>query len=320
MGHVVVSRQIAGRTLTLETGKIAKLCNGAVMATYGGTTVLATITRGKPRFENPDFLGLTVDYREKLTAAGKFPGGFKKREGPPSEKEILTMRMIDRPCRPLFPDGYYDELNLQVFVMSHDGENDSDVLAGTAASAAMAISDVPFEGPIATVRVARVHTDSGPTYVCNPTNSQMEFSDLDLVLSGHKDGLNMIEVGAAELGEKVVLDAIAFGQDNINQTLELINELVGKAGVPKVVGDLYLPPADITELVKNAAEAKMIEARKIKGKQDRNAAVDKLRDEVMAAHFAVKTTGTYEDYAASASASSSARTPSSVWKRRSRAA
>jgi polyribonucleotide nucleotidyltransferase len=297
MGHVVVSRQIAGRTLTLETGKVAKLCNGAVIATYGGTTVLATITRGKPRFENPDFLGLTVDYREKLTAAGKFPGGFKKREGPPSEKEILTMRMIDRPCRPLFPDGYYDELNLQVFVMSHDGENDSDVLAGTAASAALAISNVPFEGPIATVRVARVHTDNGPVYVCNPTNSQMEFSDLDLVLCGHKDGLNMIEVGAAELSEKAVIDAIAFGQDHISQTLELINELTAKAGVPKVVGELYLPPADITEIVRNAAEAKMIEARKIKGKHDRGDAVDKLRDEVLTIHFPIKTNGTQEEFA-----------------------
>jgi polyribonucleotide nucleotidyltransferase len=169
MKYVKIEREIGGRTLTLETGKIAKLCDGAVLATYGGTTVLATVVRAKPR-EGIDFFPLTVDYREKTSAAGKFPGGFKKREGPPSEKEILTMRMIDRPIRPLFPDGFIDEVQIQVFVMSHDGENDSDVLAGTAASAALAISDCPFEGPLATVRVGRVHTDDGPRFVLNLTS------------------------------------------------------------------------------------------------------------------------------------------------------
>ena len=140
-----VSTDIGGRTLTLETGKVAKLCNAAVLATYGGTTVLATVTRGAPR-PGTDFLGLTVDYRERTSAAGKFPGGFRKREGAPNEKEILTMRLIDRPIRPLFPDGYFDEVLVQCFVMSHDGENDSDVLAGTAASAALALSDCPLRG------------------------------------------------------------------------------------------------------------------------------------------------------------------------------
>jgi polyribonucleotide nucleotidyltransferase len=299
MPHVTVSREIAGRTLTLETGKVAKLCNAAVMASYGGTVVLATVTRGKPKSDMPDFLGLTVDYREKTSAAGKFPGGFKKREGPPSEKEILTMRMIDRPIRPLFPDGFYDELLVQVFVMSHDGENDADVLAGTAASAALAISDAPFEGPLATVRVARVHTDNGPVFVCNPTVSQLEFSDLDLVLSGHADGMNMIEVGAAELHEQVVLDAMKFGYDNILHTIGLINELVSKAGVPKVQGTIYLPPADVTELVRQHAEAKMIEARKINGKQARNEAVDKLRDHILDTYFQVKSDGTVAQHAES---------------------
>ncbi|MFN5661929.1 MAG: polyribonucleotide nucleotidyltransferase, partial [Planctomyces sp.] len=127
---IVIEKEIGGRVLRLETGKVAKLCSAAVIATYGGTTVLATVTRGKPRGDFPDFLGLTVDYREKTAAAGKFPGGFKKREGPPSEKEILTMRMIDRPIRPLFPDGYFDEVLLQCFVLSHDQENDADVIAG----------------------------------------------------------------------------------------------------------------------------------------------------------------------------------------------
>src|SRR5882762_4670979 len=157
-GYVRVQREIGGRTLALETGKVAKLCDAAVMAYYGGSAVLATVVRAKPR-EGLDFFPLTVDYREKASAAGKFPGGFRKREGAPNEKEVLTMRMIDRPMRPLFPDGFFDEVQVQCFVMSHDGENDSDVLAGTAASAALALSDAPFEGPTATVRVGRVHTD-----------------------------------------------------------------------------------------------------------------------------------------------------------------
>ncbi len=300
MAHVVITKEFAGRTLTIETGKVAKLANAAVLLTYGGTTVLAAVVRGKPRNEIPDFLGLTIDYREKTSAAGKFPGGFKKREGPPSEKETLTMRMIDRPIRPLFPDGYYDEVLVQCFVMSHDQENDADVLAGTAASAALALSDVPFEGPIATVRVARIYTDNGPMFVANPTQSQMEFSDLDLVLSGHKDGLNMIEVGAAELPEADVLAAIKFGQDHIAQLLNVINELTAKCGKAKVVGDLYLPTPEITETVRRECEARMVEARKIKGKHERNEAVDKLRADVLEKHFPVKSDGAYGQWAESA--------------------
>src|SRR5689334_18123637 len=176
-GLIRVEREIGGRTLILETGKIAKLCDAAVMAYYGGSAVLATVVRAKPR-EGLDFFPLTVDYREKTSAAGKFPGGFRKREGAPNEKEILTMRMIDRPIRPLFPDGFVDEIQIQVFVMSHDGENDTDILAGTAASAALALSDAPFDGPTATVRVGRIHTDDGARYVINPTVSQMDFSDM----------------------------------------------------------------------------------------------------------------------------------------------
>ena len=200
MAHISVSREIGGRTLTLETGKVAKLATSAVIARYGDSALLASCMRANPR-EGLDFFPLQIDYREKTAAAGKFPGGFKKREGPPSEKEVLTMRMIDRPIRPLFPDGFIDEVQIQCWVMSHDGENDTDVIAGTAASAALAISNAPFEGPTATVRVARVFTDDGPQFVINPTVSQMEFSDLDLVLAGHKDGVNMIEVGAAEVAQ-----------------------------------------------------------------------------------------------------------------------
>jgi polyribonucleotide nucleotidyltransferase len=295
---VRVEREIGGRTLILETGVIAKLCSAAVMATYASTTVLATVVRAAPR-DGIDFFPLTVDYREKTAAAGKFPGGFKKREGPPSEKEILTMRMIDRPMRPLFPDGFLDEVQVQVFVLSHDGENDSDVLAGTAAAAALALSDVPYEGPTATVRVGRIHTDDGPRYVLNPTVSQMDYSDLDLVVAGHKDGINMIEVGAAEVDEKGVHGALAFGYEHIKDVLALIQQLVDKAGKPKVAGQLHLPTPEIVEKTRAACEKQMTAARQIPGKAARGEAVDKLRKEFLDTHFALNGSGTYDTYSAS---------------------
>ncbi|HRQ71580.1 MAG TPA: polyribonucleotide nucleotidyltransferase [Phycisphaerales bacterium] len=301
LGAVRVEREIGGRTLVLETGRIARQASSAVIATYGESTVMATVVRAPAR-EGLDFFPLTVDYREKLPAAGKFPGGFRKREGAPNEKEILTMRMIDRPIRPLFPDGFVDEIQIQVWVMSHDGENDTDVLAGTAASAALALSDAPFEGPTATVRVARIHTDDGPRFVVNPTVSQMDYSDLDLVLAGHKDGVNMIEVGAAEIAEADMVEAIRFGQSQIAETLAAIEELAAKAGREKRVGDLTLPDPEIVAKVKAVAEAAMTAARKLPGKQERSDAVDALRAKVLDEHFPLKPGGTYEEYAKSAKA------------------
>jgi polyribonucleotide nucleotidyltransferase len=297
-GAVVVRKDLGGRTLTLETGVVGKLAGATVIASYGGTTVLAAVVRSNPR-EGIDFFPLTVDYREKTPAAGKFPGGFKKREGPPSEKEILTMRMIDRPIRPLFPDGFIDEVMIQCSVLSHDTENDADVIAGIASSAALACSDVPFEGPIATVRVARIHTDDGPQFAVNPTISQLDYSDLDLVLSGHKDGLNMIEVGAAEVDEASMVEAIKFGQKHINDVLGLINELVAKVGKPKKGGELFLPTAEITEKVRALAEADMTAARQINSKAERNAKVDELRKKVLDGAFSLKSDATYGEYASS---------------------
>ncbi|MBX3378731.1 MAG: polyribonucleotide nucleotidyltransferase [Phycisphaeraceae bacterium] len=297
-GAVVVRKEIGGRVFTLETGVVGKLAGGTVIATFGGTTVLASVVRANPR-EGIDFFPLTVDYREKTPAAGKFPGGFKKREGPPSEKEILTMRMIDRPIRPLFPDGFVDEVLIQCMVLSHDTENDADVVAGVASSAALAISDVPFEGPIATVRVGRIHTDTGPQFVINPTVSQLDYSDLDLVLSGHKDGMNMIEVGAAEVDEASMIEAIRFGEGQIKELLGLINELAAKVGKPKRDGESILPTPEITEKVRSIAEKEMTAARQINSKAERNAKVDALRKTTLDGHFALKTDGTYGDYSAS---------------------
>jgi polyribonucleotide nucleotidyltransferase len=297
-GAIRVEREIGGRMLTFETGVVGKQADAAVLATYGGSTVLATVVRAAPR-EGIDFFPLTVDYREKTSAAGKFPGGFRKREGAPNEKEILTMRMIDRPMRPLFPDGFLDEVQVQCFVMSHDTENDTDVLSGTAAAAALAISDIPYDGPTATVRVGRIHTDDGARYVINPTVSQMDFSDMDVVIAGHKDGLNMIEVGAAEIDEKGVLGALEFGYENIKQILAMISELAGKVGKPKVDGESHLPAPEITAKVAQLMDAKLTQARQIKKKSERSDAVDKLRKECLDTHFALKVDGNYGEYATS---------------------
>ncbi|MEM7755432.1 MAG: polyribonucleotide nucleotidyltransferase, partial [Planctomycetota bacterium] len=299
----VVEKVIGGRTLRIETGQIAKLASTSVLVSYGESTVLATCVRSDPR-PGLDFFPMQVDYREKLSAGGKFPGGFRKREGAPNEKEVLTMRMIDRPIRPLFPDGFIEEVQIQCWVMSHDGENDTDVIAGTAASAALAISDCPFEGPIATVRVGRIFSDDDTiTHVINPTVSQLEYSDVDLVLSGHKDGMNMIEVGAAEIPDEELLDCIKFGEKHIHETLELIDELVAKVGKEKRLGDhLALVPDDIMAKCKEICEAPLTEARQIKGKHDRGDKVRALKKAFLDEHFTIHEDGTPGDYEASKTA------------------
>ena len=283
-----VETELGGRKFSIETGTIAKLASSAVLVTHGETTVLATVVRADPR-PGLDFFPMQVDYRERTSAAGKFPGGFRKREGAPNEKEVLTMRMIDRPIRPLFPEGFIDEIQIQCWVMSHDTENDADVIAGTAASAALAISDAPFEGPTATVRVARVHTDDGVEHVVNPTVTQLDYSDLDLVLTGHADGINMIEVGAAEVDEQGVLDAMEFGYDEIKKLLALIDELVSKCGQEKRLGDnVIVIPEDITAHVKSVCEADLTAARQIKSKHERSEKVSQLKKALLDEHYPLK--------------------------------
>ena len=268
MSHVVVEREIGGRTLRLETGKWARQADASVFITYAQTTVLCAVVRGTPR-EGIDFFPLQIDYRERTSAAGKFPGGFRKREGAPNQKEVLTMRMIDRPLRPLFPKGFYDEVLVQNWVESADGQNDPDVLAGTGAAAAVAISTIPHDGPIATVRVGRIDGQ----FVVFPTAAQMEYSDMDLVLSGHREGVNMIEVGAHELPEEVVFEAIEFGHGQIKQILDMVDELLEKAGKEKTA-DLDLPPDELIEQVYQAIGEKLHAAKQTPGKQERNDAVD----------------------------------------------
>ncbi|HUN81963.1 MAG TPA: polyribonucleotide nucleotidyltransferase [Phycisphaerae bacterium] len=224
-----VETEIGGRILKLETGKLAKQASGSVLVTYGETVVLCTVVRANPR-EGIDFFPLTVDYREKMYAAGKFPGGFFKREARPTQKEILTMRLIDRPNRPLFPDGFMDEVQIQCMVLSSDQENDADVLAMVGASACLMVSDIPYEGPTAGVRIGR----SGSEFIVNPTIEQRAQSDLEIVAAGHRDAINMIEVAAMELGEDVVADGLALAHTECKKIVDLIQNLADMVKPEKV--------------------------------------------------------------------------------------
>ena len=276
-----VEMQIAGRTLSIETGKLAKQADGAVIVQYGETVIIGTAISGPPR-EGVDFFPLTVDYREKVSAAGKFLGGFRKREGAPTQKEILTMRNIDRPLRPLFPKGYFDEVQIQCWVLAYDGQNEPDVLAGIAASAALAISSIPFEGPVGNVRLGRVDGQ----IVVMPTMAQAEYSDLDMLLCGHKDGLNMIEVGASEIPEADMLKACETGWEIIKDIAAMIEDLAKKAGRPKVKPTLDLPSSEIVDLVKSKLSKPLAAAIASEGlKLDRKEAVSKAKSEFIKASF-----------------------------------
>ena len=275
MQAIRVERQIGGRTLSIETGTFAKLADGAVTVQYGDSIVFGAVVRANPR-EGIDFFPLQVDYRERRAAAGKFPGGFMKREGRPTTKEILTARLIDRPLRPLFPKGFMDEVQVHLNVLSFDGENDPDIFAGVAASAAIAISDIPFITPIAHVRVGRIEGK----FVLNPTVEQVEYSEMDVVVAGTKHFVNMIEVGAREVPEDVVADAIEFGHKAVVEIVGMIEELVSKAGRPKA-GEPKLPDPGLLDAVRARVEDKIREVKGKPGKEDRNDAVKQIQDDLI---------------------------------------
>jgi polyribonucleotide nucleotidyltransferase len=270
-----VEKQIGGRTLSIETGQVAKQADGAVVVQYGETVVLVTAVVGEPRAEEIDFFPLSVDYREKQSAAGKFPGGFIKREGRPSTKEILTARTIDRPIRPLFPQGYFQEVQIMAIVLSADQENDPDVLAMIGASAALTISRIPFLGPIGACRLGRVDGQ----FVVNPTYKQLESSDLSLLLGGRKDALNMIEVSAKELPENVIADAVASAHKVVAEVCELIEQLREKAGVEKECPLIQLDEKLCSQIRSQVAD-KLYELKQIPAKRQRNAAVNELFEQV----------------------------------------
>jgi len=269
-----VEKQIGGRTLSIETGKVAKQADGAVVVQYGETVVLVTAVVAEPR-EGIDFFPLSVDYREKQSAAGKFPGGFIKREGRPSTKEILTARMIDRPIRPLFPERYFQEIQIMASVLSADQENDPDVLAMIGASAALTISRIPFLGPMGACRLGRVNGE----FVVNPTHKQLADSDLSLLLGGHKDALNMIEVGAGELSEKVIADAVATAHKVVGEVCELIDQLHKKAGVEKETPLLEFDEQLYSQMHSQIAD-KLYELKQIPAKQPRCIGVNELFEQI----------------------------------------
>ena len=243
--------QIGGRTLTIETGKLARLAGGSVTVRHGDTLVLGTANRSEPR-PGLDFFPLTVDFEERMYAAGKIPGGFIKREARPSEMAILAARLTDRPIRPLFPEGYKDDVQLVITVLSTDQENNPDVLGTIAASAALTISEIPFLGPIGAVRVGRI----GGEFVVNPTHSQLKDSDLDLIVSGTRDAIMMVEAGANLLPEAVMAEAILFGHRAIQPLIDIQEELQKAVAKPKRIPFLDPGTASVLDFVEAAAAGK----------------------------------------------------------------
>ena len=262
--------------MSIETGKIARQADGAVVVQYGDTIVLVSAVTAPPRFDDIDFFPLSVDYREKQSAAGKFPGGFIKREGRPSTKETLTARQIDRPIRPLFPEGYFQEVQVIANVLSADQDNDPDVLAMIGASAALTISKIPFLGPIGACRLGRVDGE----FVVNPTHKQLAEGDLSLLLGGRKEAMNMIEVGAKELTEDVIADAIATAQRTVGVVCEMIEELREKVGVEKEI-PLVESDEQLDAKICSQVSDKLYELKQIPDKQESKAAIKELCAQVI---------------------------------------
>ncbi len=267
-----------GRRLILETGRLARQADGAVLATYGDTTVIATVVAAKEPKTGIDFLPLTVNYQEKFFAAGRIPGGYFKREGRPTEKETLTSRLIDRPIRPLFADGWRCDTQIITTVLSHDLENDPDIVAMAAVSAALTLSGAPFMGPVGGARVAFINNE----YVLNPTLEEMVESQLDLVVAGTNKAVLMVESEAKELPEEVMLGAVMFGHRHFQPVIEMIIRLAEKAA--KEPRDINAPDtAAIEKKVRTLVEADLRAAYAIRGKQERHKALDAAKAKVKAA-------------------------------------
>jgi polyribonucleotide nucleotidyltransferase len=273
----VIEMDLAGRTLRLETGRVAKQANGAVLASYGDTVVLATAVASQTVKAGIDFLPLTVDYQEKAYAAGKIPGGYFKREGRPSEKEVLTSRLIDRPLRPLFPEGYYFETQVIASVLSADQTGSSDVVGITAASAALSLSDVPFGGPVAGVKIGRVNGQ----FVVNPELEAVEAGDLNLVVAGTADAVMMVEGGANGLPESVMIDAIEVAHAEIKKIVAKILELQALAGRPKRTVQTEQIDPGLAEEVRQLVAGPIREAILIPNKTARQERLDQVRDEAV---------------------------------------
>jgi polyribonucleotide nucleotidyltransferase len=267
-----VERDFAGRPLRLETGRLAKQAAGSCLVQYGETVVLAAVTVSNNVSPLP-FFPLTVEYRERTAAAGKIPGGFLKREGRPSDKEILSARVCDRSIRPLFPEGFKNEIQVFIYVLSADQENDADVLAVTAASAALAMSKVPWNGPIAAVRVGRVEGD----LILNPTFQQLEFSDVDIIVTGSRDSIVMVEGGTLELTESEIVKALEVAHKGIRELVDAEAELIAEQRQPKMAWTKVEPPPALVARVKALAEPRMSEALNLPEKAERAKAFAALK-------------------------------------------
>ncbi len=268
----------AGRKITIETGKMARQAHGSCTVRYGDTVVLVTACRSDNASVGIDFMPLTVNYAEMTYAAGKIPGGFFKREGRPSEKEILGSRLIDRPLRPLFAEGYYHETQVIATVLSIEQENDPEIAATIGASVALGISDIPFCGPIATVRIAQIDGK----LICNPPLKQQKESALDLIVAGTLDSIIMVEGGARFVSEDLLLEALAFAQENIRAIVEVQNRIISEAGLPKMT----VKPAQVDPVlearVKELSGERLSAALRMPVKQDRYGAVSALKKDVVA--------------------------------------
>ena len=269
--------EINGRDLIIESGVLARQADGAVKVTYGDTVILATCCLAEP-IGKGDFFPLTVDYRERTYAAGKIPGGFFKREGRPQEKEVITSRLIDRPIRPLFPDGYIDEVQIMVTVLSSDGENDADIPSMIGASCALALSPAPFDGPIGVVRIGKI----GDDFIINPTFKQLEESEVDLIISGTSESLNMLEGEARQTQEETILKAIDISKTYIREIIELQNKIIEQAPPKKI--KFVAPQIDesLESEVRKETESKILDVyRASYDKGRRHKALRKIKEEVL---------------------------------------
>ena len=269
---------VGGRLLQLEIGKVCEMANGQVMVKYGDTVVNVTATASAQPRQDIDFFPLSVDYEERMYAAGKIPGGFIKREGRPSEKAILSSRLIDRPIRPLFPKGYYNDVQVVATVMCVDPDCAPEIAAMIGSSVALSISDIPFDGPTASVLVGLVDGQ----FVVNPTLAQREVSDLHLVVSGTKEAIMMVEAGANEIKEDVMLEAIMFAHEEIKSLIEFIDEIIKEVGKPKTEVTLYKVSDEIDQAVRDYATDKMRAAIQTYDKMERLENMDKVEVEVKA--------------------------------------
>src|SRR5256885_678347 len=274
-----VTAQIGENEVSIETGKIARLADGAVIVNCGDTTVLVCAVSATAVKEAQDFFPLTVDYREKAAAAGKFPGGYFKREGRPTEKETLTSRMIDRPLRPLFPKRYFYDTQIISILLSADGQNGPDILRINGASATLCISDIPFAGPIGAVRVGRVKGE----FVANPTHTQRAESDLDLIYVGTENDVIMIEGSARELPETEFVKALEFAHEHAREMIRVQKELAAMVNKPKRDAQLLQVNQDLLDIAYHVAGDRIEQALYTEGKVARAKAVDSLREEVKTA-------------------------------------